>query len=86
MKDLHQQLASANTGSLLQVQETQGLTEAMQKRHEQELLEQRKQASQWKAQCQELEKEVAQLKAQCQELQGQVCPEGRVACCMCADQ
>ena len=61
VKDLQQQLASASTGSMLQAQETQGLTDAMQKQHEQELLEQRMQASQWKAQFQEVEKEVTQL-------------------------
>ena len=76
VKGLQQQLASASTGSMLQAQETQGLTDAMQKQHEQELLEQRMQASQWKAQFQEVEKEVTQWETRCQELQEQVCPEG----------
>ena len=84
LKDLQQQLASANTGSMLQAQETQGLTNALQKQHEQELLDQRMQASQWKARCQALETEVAQWKTQFQDLQEQVCPKGaeHAACCL----
>lgn len=58
LKDLKQQLQSASMGSLLQQQEAQGLTAAMEECHERDLLEQKEQVSQWKVRCQQAEEQV----------------------------
>lgn len=58
VKDLQQQLASASTGSLLQQQEAEGLTAAMETRHEQDMMKQMTQMNEWKARCQQLEEQV----------------------------
>ena len=60
LRDLQQQLQSANTGSLLQQQEAQGMAAELQQRHERDLLAEREQVSQWKGRWQQAEDRVSQ--------------------------